>query len=69
MSRRQFVLLKFLGSPDFKNWMHIATINRSWLLALTCELTVAMDSLSANLLGERAGERWLSGSWKAIALP
>jgi hypothetical protein len=58
------VVLRFMGSRDLQNWLHFGTLNRSWLLVLTYELTATVDSLSANLLGERAGERWCSGSWK-----
>jgi hypothetical protein len=54
-----------MESRDPQNWMHIGAMNRSWLLALPYELTATVDSLSANLLGERAGERWRSSSWKA----
>ncbi len=54
--------LRFMESPDLQNWMPIETMNRGWFLAVPHELTAAVDSLSANLLGERAGVRWCSGS-------
>jgi hypothetical protein len=53
-----------MGSRDLQNWMQIGTMNRNWFLALPYILTATVDSLSANLLGERVGERWRSGSWK-----
>ncbi len=54
-----------MKSRDLQNWMHFGTLNRSWFLALPYELMATVDSLSANLLGERAGERWRSVHGKA----
>jgi len=52
-------LCRFMESRDLQNWMHIGTMNRSWLLALNQKLTPSSDPLHAIYGGEGRRGRWL----------